>query len=69
MEEVDKEGTAELEKEMMGNKLEVVTKGGEIYSGLLDDIVFGYIHLQLQNGSGVWIPKKSIVSVEEVKVA
>lgn len=71
MEEVDKGGTVELE-EMMGRQVEITTKKDDkIYThlGILTDVVFAYIYLQSPDGSGAWIPKKSITNVKEVKSA
>lgn len=51
-----------------GKTIEITTKTGEIHSGILTQIIEGYIHLESPDGSGEWIAKKSIVSVEEVKV-
>jgi len=52
----------ELE-EMLGKKVEVTTmKDGKSYvhSGVLTDIIDEYIHLESEDGSGEWIPRKSI---------
>ena len=49
----------ELEK-MKGKQVEITTKTGKIYSGVLTDITDEYIHLESEDGSGEWIPRKSI---------
>lgn len=57
---------------LKGRQVEVTTKKDDktyTHLGVLTDIVFAYIHLRSPDGAGEWIPKKSIVSVEEVKVA
>lgn len=56
----------ELEQ-MKGKKVEITTKTGEIHSGILADIIEEYIHLESPDGSGEWVPKKSITNVKEVK--
>lgn len=57
-------------KEMLGKRVEITTrKDGKIYihSGILTDIIDEYIHLESDDGSGVWIAKKLIISIKEAK--
>lgn len=52
----------ELEK-MLGKKVEITTTKDNksyVHSGILTDIIDEYIHLESEDGSGEWIPKKSI---------
>lgn len=45
---------------LVGKKVELSTKAGDIYKGTLAGILGNYVHIILKNDSGVWLSKDSI---------
>lgn len=52
-------------KNLIGKRLEITTTKGEVYSGLLKDVIVDYVHIEFEDGSGGWLAKKSIRDSKE----
>jgi len=58
-------------KEMVGKKVEIIAGKDDktyLHSGVLAEISREHVHLIAGDGSGEWIPRKSIISIKEAKL-